>query len=301
MTSPARIPAFVNPRSGSAEQVRAALEADPRFDLRVVDPQRLAELVRAEAARGTPRVAVAGGDGTIAQGAGAAAGTPLEVAVLPGGTLNHFARDIGIPLGDFPAALDVAATGDVRPVDLAYVNDRAVLNTSSVGLYVLFVRTREQLERRLGYHLASVVAAIRVWAGLRGFVVAFRTSDGIARTYRTPLLFVGVGERALERAANGLGARMPTGAHALHVLVVRANTPSSVAALAFGALFRGVRALTHGDALDAFLVDECTVTMRRKWGNVSIDGELVRLPAPLHYRLERGAVRVVHPRDGVTT
>ena len=294
------IPAFVNPRSGSAEQVRAALEQDARFELRVVDPHKLAALVRAEAERGTPRVAVAGGDGTIAQAAAAAARSPLEVAVLPGGTLNHFARDLGIPLGDFPAALDVAATGPARPVDLAYVNDTAVLNTSSVGLYVTFVRTRERLERWLGYHAASVVAAFRVWTSLRGFQVEFQT-EGVTRRYRTPLLFVGVGERALERTASGLGAREPRGAHALHVLVVRGTTPGQVARIALGALFRGVRALTHGKEIDAYLVDACTVTMRRPWGRVSVDGELIRMRAPLHYRLERGVVRVVHANtDGGT-
>jgi diacylglycerol kinase family enzyme len=293
-----RIPAFVNPRSGSADAVRAALEADARFELRVVEPQKLAQLVREEAERGTPRVAVAGGDGTIAQAAAAAAGTALEVAVLPGGTLNHFARDIGVPLDDWPAALDAAATGAAQKVDLAHVNDHAILNTSSVGLYVTFVRTRERLERWLGYHLASVVAAFRVWMSLRGFVVEFQTDDGVSRTYRTPLLFVGVGERALERAANGIGARAPKGAHALHVLVVRATTPRDVLRLAVGALFRGVRALTHGDEIDSFLVQQCTVRMRRPWGRVSIDGELVRLRAPLTYRLERDAVNVV---VGVTT
>lgn len=291
------IPAFVNPKSGSAEQALAAIRADARFEAREVDPAQIAALVRAEAERGTPRVVVSGGDGTIAQAIGAAAGTPLEVAVLPGGTLNHFARDFGVPVDDLAAALEMAATGAPQPVDLGYVNDRPVLNTSSVGAYVNFVRTRERLERWVGYHLASVLAAIRVWLSLRGFVVAFRASDGTERRYRTPLLFVGVGERALERAAaeGGMGARLPTGAHALHVFVVCENTPARVAALALGALTRGLGALTRTTALDAHLVEECTVTMRRPWGTVSIDGELVRLRSPLRYRLARGAARVVGP------
>ena len=118
-------------------------------------------------------------------------------------------------------------------------------------------------------------------------------SDGVARHYRTPLLFVGVGERALERSAIGIGARLPVGAHALHVLVVRAETPTQMLGLAFRALVHGVKALTHTEALDAFLVRECTVTMRRPMGTVSIDGELLRLAAALHYRIDRGAVNVI--------
>jgi diacylglycerol kinase family enzyme len=234
---------------------------------------------------------VSGGDGTVAQAAGAAAEAGIELAVLPGGTLNHFARDFGLPLDDPAAALDVAATGTPRPVDLAYVEDRVILNTSSVGAYVNFVRTRERLERWMGYHLASFVAAVRVWFNVRGFVVAFRASDGTTRRYVTPLVFVGVGERVLDRA--GLGSRVPNGSSELHVLVVCETTRARVAALAFGALVRGLDALVKTDALDAYLVDECTVTMRRPWGNVSIDGELARLRAPLTYRLRRGAVQIV--------
>jgi diacylglycerol kinase family enzyme len=288
---PAAIPAFVNPKSGSADDALAAIRADPRFDARPTEPSEIATKVREEAARGTPRVLVSGGDGTVAQAAGAAAEGGIELAVLPGGTLNHFARDFGLPLDDRAAALDLAATGTARPVDLAYLDDRVMLNTSSVGAYVNFVRTRERLERWLGYHLASLVAAIRVWFNVRGFVVAFRASDGTTRRYVTPLVFIGVGERVLDRA--GLGSRVPNGAAALHVLVVREKTRARVAALAFGALVRGLDAIVKTDALDAYLVDECTVTMRRPWGNVSIDGEIARLRAPLTYRLARGAVRVV--------
>jgi diacylglycerol kinase family enzyme len=285
------IPAFVNPKSGGAAKALEALRADARFEPREVEPSTLADGVREEATRGTPRVLVSGGDGTIAQAAAAAAGTSLEVAVFPGGTLNHFARDAGIPLDDAAAALDVAATGTATPVDIGYVNDKAVLNTSSVGAYVMFVRTRERLEKWLGYHVASVVAAVRIWLGLRAFVVEFRSDDGTTRRYRTPLVFVGVGERALD--AVSLGARAPGGRHALHVLVLRESTPGRVARLGFRALARGLDALARTDALDAYLVDECTVTMRRAWGSVSIDGELVRMRAPLAYRIARGAVRMV--------
>src|SRR5207253_8057337 len=147
----------------------------------------------------------------------------------------------------------------------------------------------------LGYHVASAVAAVRVWAGLRGFKVSFETADGRTRRYRTPLLFVGVGERALERAAQQMGARLPKGAHSLHVLVVRANTPSRVLAMALGAITKGLKAMARSDVLDAYLVPACTVTLRRSGGTVAVDGELVRMKEPLAYRLERDAVKVVGP------
>src|SRR5688500_374492 len=115
----ALIPAFVNASAGSAPAAREAIAADPRFELRETTPQALPDALRAEVARGTPRVVVAGGDGTIALAARALAGSRTALAVLPGGTLNHFARDLGLPPDDAAACLECAVRGTVRPVDAA--------------------------------------------------------------------------------------------------------------------------------------------------------------------------------------
>src|SRR6476660_501085 len=131
--------ALLNPRSGSADHARGLLESDSRFELREIEPGAILNAVRAEVDHGTARILICGGDGTIAAAVGAAAKSQLEIAILPGGTLNHFARDMGIPPADPVAALDLAATGRARPTDLGYVNGRAFLNTSAVGAYVDFV------------------------------------------------------------------------------------------------------------------------------------------------------------------
>lgn len=294
----APIPALVNAASGSAAAARAAIAADPRFALREVAPEALVPTLRAAAGGGARRVLVAGGDGTLVGAAAACAELGLELAVLPGGTLNHFARDLGLPCDDLAACLAIAAAGTPRPADLGWVNDRPVLNTSSVGAYVTFVRAREALERwHLGYRLASVLAAVRVWLGARGFVVDLteRAADGAHRTrrYHTPLVFIGVGERDL--ALRTPGAREPGGRRCLHAVVVRETTRARLSALAFAALVRGLDAVARTDALDALLVEECTVTMRRPWGRVAIDGELARLRAPLRYRVAHDAFTVVAP------
>ena len=206
------IPALLNPTSGSAARARAALAADAGFRVLELEPARFADAVRAEVSRGTPRLLVSGGDGTLSAALGAAAGTALEIAVFPGGTLNHFARDAGIPLDDPAAALDIAATGAPRPVDLGYVNGHAILNTSSVGLYTEFVRRRDHLEHRLNYRLASVAAAAGVWRNRRLLDVDLDAADAPRGRFRTPLVFVGVHERILGPA--GLGMRRPGGARA---------------------------------------------------------------------------------------
>ena len=287
-----RIPALVNERAGSAADARDALSTDGRFEARDVAPDRIAETVRAEAAAGTPRILISGGDGTIASAAGAAAGTALELAVLPGGTLNHFAHDHGLPL-DAKAALELAASGEAQGVDVGTVNGRVMLNTASVGAYVDFVRHREARKRYLGYGLASLVAAISVWLHPRWVAVGLGADDGTRRQFKTPLLFVSVGEREFGRV--GLGHRRPDGTRALHILVVNERRRPRIAAMAFGALVRGVEDFLRTDALDAHLVGEAAVTLRHPRGTIAVDGELVAMESPLRFELRRDAVRMVLP------
>ena len=288
----APIPALINERAGTAAEAHEALANDRRFDVRDVAPDRIAETVRAEANQGTKRLVVCGGDGTIAGAAGAAAGTSLELAVLPGGTLNHFARDHGLP-ADPADALELAVTGAARGVDLGVVNGRIMLNTSSVGAYVDFVRHREARKKLLGYRLASLVAAIGVWLHPRWVGVGLAADDGTRRQFNTPLFFVGVGEREFGRG--GLGKRRPDGARALHILVVNERRRPRIAGMAFGALVRGVDDFLRTDALDAHLVADATVTLRHARGTVAVDGELVGMASPLQFELRRDAVRMVLP------
>src|SRR4029079_10564428 len=93
-----------------------------------------------------------------------------ELAILPGGTLNHFARDLGVST-EADEALELAVAGQSRGVDIGMVNGRVFLNTSSVGAYVRFVRIRERLERRFGYRIASAIAALRLLFQWTGYAV----------------------------------------------------------------------------------------------------------------------------------
>ncbi|MFN2400533.1 MAG: diacylglycerol kinase family protein [Gemmatimonadaceae bacterium] len=286
-----RIPVFINPSAGNADDVTAALERDGSFDIREVEPDALQEAVRAAVRDGAARVAVAGGDGTVASAATALSELRAELAILPAGTLNHFAKDSGIP--EKPEeAVALARGGGTRRADTAYVNNRLFLNTSSVGLYVAFVRSRERLERYLGYRLASFVAAIRVFLGAHHVVVTLEI-EGKKSTYRTPLVFVGVGERELKLPT--LGGRVDGGQSSLHVIVVRGRTRAGLAALAFAAAARGVKHLARTPHLDSFLVDTCSIDLRGPSGNVAVDGETVRMKTPLDYRISREELTIVAP------
>ncbi|HZO18670.1 MAG TPA: diacylglycerol kinase family protein [Gemmatimonadaceae bacterium] len=271
---------------------RAVREGGLPFDVSDVPADELAVVLEQHAASGVRRVAIAGGDGTIALAAGIAARLSLELAIIPAGTLNHLATDLRIP-SDLDEALRIATSGRTRSIDAASVNGHFFLNTSSVGTYVTFVRLRERLERYLGYHLASFVAAFRLWIRPRVFTVEVEIG-GTPRAEMTPLIFAGVGERELKLPT--LGGRARDGKRGLHLMIVRGRTPARIAALAFAAAARGTRSAARGPALDAFLVDRFTIRLPRPRGRVATDGELHTMTAPLEYVWIADAVRVVTPR-----
>src|SRR6476661_7433687 len=106
-----------------------------------------------------------GGDGTISAAASAVVGTETVLGILPLGTLNHFARDLGIP-ADLDEAAKLIASGKDRRVDVAEMNDRIFINNSAIGLYPLMVRDRDVQRKRLGRskRLAMIVASVRTLA-----------------------------------------------------------------------------------------------------------------------------------------
>ena len=286
-----QIPAFVNPDGGSAETARAAVERSGAFELRPASAAELPGLLRREVEAGTPRVLVAGGDGTIAQAATALAGTSVALAVLPGGTLNHFARDHGIP-ADPDEALTLAATGPVTRVDVGYVNDALFLNTSSVGAYTRYVRTRKRLEPALGYWAASLLAGIRVLFTLRPMPVALAV-NGATRLCSAPLVFVGVGERKL--GIPGLGQPLPEGGRGLHVVLPRGRRQARRLARAYARPDRGGTMQPKPLGVDAALVESFRLALHGRTAEVALDGEIRRVATPLVYRLAPEALRLVTP------
>lgn len=289
--SDVEILALVNKDAGTADAACEALGNAGGFRVERIAPTELADRVKGALARGERRILVAGGDGSIATAAAAMRGKSCELAILPGGTLNHLAQDLGLP-EDLTEAARVAIGQTTRCIDVAEVNGRLFLNTSSVGAYVTYVRTREGLEARLGYWLASIVAGIRILFRLRSFRVSMEV-DGVAHEYVTPLVFIGVGERELKMPS--LGARVPNGQRGLHVIVVKSRSAGRTLALAFAAAARGVRAAARTPAMQSFVVDRVRIEPRRGMvgGQIGLDGEIVSMVPPLDYRFVRDGLTVV--------
>ncbi|MEO6331031.1 MAG: hypothetical protein ABIP09_00530, partial [Gemmatimonadaceae bacterium] len=109
--------------------------------------------------------------------------------------------------------------------------------------------------------------------------------------YRTALVFVGVGERELK--APKFGARVEGGRRGLHVLVVTGRRRARLVALAMAAASRGVDQAARGPELDSFIVDRCTIQLRRHRVPIAIDGEITDARTPLELRLAANALKVV--------
>lgn len=290
------IPALLNPEAHAAKTAAEALAEDSRFQLHVLSPSQVAQAVHDQLQRGARRILIAGGDGTVAAAAQVVYGHEVELAILPAGTRNHFARSLNLGQ-DARQALTTAVEGPTRTVDVGFVNDHLFLNTSSVGAYIALVHTRARLRPYMGYYLAGAVASAAVLKRVPNLGVDLEI-DGRHQRYQTPLVFVGVGQRDL--ALPTFGERVEGGASALHVIAIQRCGRARLLALAFTAAIGGISRAAGRDHVDSHLVRSCTIELPRRRVHVALDGETMAMAPPLQYRLASDALRVVAPPSPAT-
>jgi diacylglycerol kinase family enzyme len=246
---------------------------------------------RAIAERGDAYLIVGGGDGTISAAASALAGTETLLGILPLGTLNHFARDLGIPT-DLDEAAALIASRNERRVDVAEMNGRIFINNSAIGLYPLMVVDRDSQRKRLGRskRLAMVVASLRTLARFGHHRLTLTVNDEQEGRIDTPLLFVGNNDYRLDLGAPGRRESLDDGE--LCVLVMRKKTRRGLIAASIRALINRSRS---DDMVRIEGVDRLRVASRRSHLAVSLDGEIVRDAPPLDYAIRKRALRVIAP------
>jgi diacylglycerol kinase family enzyme len=214
----------------------------------------------------------------------------MPMGVLPLGTLNHFAKDLGLPL-DLGEAVKTIANRRTVKVDVGEVNGRTFLNNSSIGIYPDIVMEREALRRR-GFRkwTAFAVATAKILRHYRGLVLKI-TAGGPAETARTPFLLVGNNEYQIDGIHLGDRSRLNGGRlSAYHAPRVHARELPRLLALALAGRAR------ENHILESFLARELRVeTPGRRSLRVALDGEIVRMTAPLHYRIRPLALRVIVP------
>jgi diacylglycerol kinase family enzyme len=238
-----------------------------------------------------PRAIVAGGgDGTLNAVASVLAGTDVALGVLPLGTLNHFAKDLGIPL-DIDAAAQTIAAGHTISVDVGEVNGQVFINNSSLGLYPQIVRHRETQQRRLGRGKWPALAWASLMALRRSPFMTVRLSlDEVETRFVTTFVFIGNNEYVMEGFSIGKRERLDRGRLSLYVSHRRSRL--GLIALGFRALFHR---LHQADDFHALSSESIVVETRRSRLHVATDGEVTIMQTPLEYRIRPRALHVLVP------
>jgi diacylglycerol kinase family enzyme len=274
--------------------------------------QRLADLFKAQGM--SPRIAIArsgaevstlvcravrersrlvvagGGDGTINTVASALVGTDVTLGVLPLGTLNHFAKDLRIPL-DLEGAVQTIGAGHRGWIDVGDVNGRMFLNNSSLGLYPRIVRHRQKQEERLARgKWPAFLWAMLVFLYRYPFLTLRLRLDHKDMVRRTPFVFIGNNEYQWDLFNVGVRVCLDAGTLSLY-LAPRTGRLSLLALALRGLLGR----LRRSKDFDALCVQEAVVETRQKRLLVATDGEVSVMETPLYYRIRPGALCVIVP------
>ena len=270
---------------------------DRQLQMHRVAGDQIGETVRTSLEGGARIVVAAGGDGTVNAVAAELVGRDdVALAVLPVGTLNHFARDLGMPT-ETNDAVTIIAAGRTRSVDVGEVNGRIFLNNSSLGLYARLVVERERLQRHtnLGKWPAMARAAWSVLRHPHSFSVALHTDERELRR-STPFVFIGNNDYTIEGPHSGERSCLDGGKLAIYVL--RPLNPWGLVKLAFRA---ATGQIVHGHDLEQLHATSLVVESPRAQVDVARDGEVEPFEMPLRYRMRPRALRVIAPLAEAST
>ena len=296
----ARVCAIVNMGSGReagddiADKLRTALHGRvAAFEVRGTGQgDDLPAMARAAVAEGFDLIVAAGGDGTQAAVAGAVAGTEAAMAVIPGGTFNYFARDLGS--GEtVEAALEIFDAPRIRRVHVGEMNGMIFLNNVSFGAYPEILRRRESIYRRWGRsRLAAYWSAVAaLWTLRRPLRLTVR-ANGEERHFTTALAFVA--KSAYQLDTFGLEGADCVRRGQLALLLARAKRP--------GPLVRSALRLALGKTaryadFDLICADEFELETVPRHEYVAHDGEKTWMDSPFRIRVRHGALKVLVPAE----
>jgi diacylglycerol kinase family enzyme len=270
---PQRPVLFVNPRSGGGKAARAQVAERARergIETVIFAPgQSLEALVGRAVTNGADALGVAGGDGSLAVVAAAAAAHGLPFVCVPAGTRNHFALDLGVDPHDVIGALDAFTDGIERRIDVAEVNGRVFVNNVSLGIYGDAVRSPAYRDAKVRTLLETAKKVL----GPSVEVPALRLVDDVGREHRhLALVLVSNNPYALDRPlARGARPALESGRLGIIVLDAPGEGPHP-----------------PGRAWSAPRLEVGAVAPV----HAGVDGEAVDLSPPLQFTIRPGAVRV---------
>jgi diacylglycerol kinase family enzyme len=292
-----KIEVIINASSGPGHDAEVQQHLAQTFKAAGVEPQislarsgaEVIKLAQRAVRSDAETIVAAGGDGTVSSVAARVVESGKALGVLPFGTMNHFAKDLHIPL-DLEGAVETIIAGHEARVDVGEVNGHSFINNSSLGLYPRIVHERQK-QQRLGWGKwpAFIWAALAV---LRRYpFLDIRVGvDGKDMRSRTPFVFIGNNEYEMERLTIGRRACLDKGELSLYMTIRTGRL--GLIRLALRALLGGLR--QEKDFL-AMCTKEIWIGTKHKRVRVALDGEVTIMEPPLHYRVRPGALRVLAP------
>ncbi|MDQ6801953.1 MAG: hypothetical protein M3041_14085 [Acidobacteriota bacterium] len=248
-------------------------------------------IIREQMAEGRKLFIAGGGDGTISNVIQSLVNTESVLGVLPLGTFNHFARDLGIPL-DWRAALEIALSGTTRQIDAARVNERFFINNLSIGLYPELVSRREEHGRNTSRWKARLYAAVATLRKYPHVTLAIET-DYLHEIIRTHVFVVSNNSYDLSR----LGVEAPRNTLEEGRLSVYwlPHVPRLALARFLAHYFAG--RVTKAPGFRSFRTVRLRVQSPRKLLKLGVDGEVVAMPPPLIITMIPRSLLVKVPRE----
>ncbi len=294
---PLPINVIINAASGTSDKederriladIFSANDVEARIEL-AKSGAEIVEMAKRAARSGSQTIVAGGGDGTVSAVAAELVGTEKILGVLPLGTLNHFAKDLNIPL-DLEEAARVIIAGHIAKVDVGEINGRIFINNSSLGLYPDIVRRREQ-RQRLGYGkwnslFRSAFKVLRRYP----FLNIRLNADGKEMVTRTPFVFIG--NNSYEMESFNIGGRTCLDGGHLSLYMTPRTGRFGLLQIALRALFGN---LQQAKDFISLCTEEIWIETRHKQLRVAMDGEVEMLETPLHYRVRPAALRVIVP------
>jgi len=236
-------------------------------------------------------IAAAGGDGTVSAVARELAGTPVILGILPLGTLNHFAKDLQIPL-DLREALSVLSNGEVMTFDTASVNDQYFINNSSIGLYPRIVKRRDVFQQKGFHKWIAFLSAFCLVVSKNSFLRLRIVSAKKDIDCKAPFLFIGNNQYVMQ--GYELGSRTSLTSGKLFLSLMHYTNRLNL----FRIIVQTILGLTSQDSdFDTWESKEVTVYSKKKFLDVALDGEVIPLQTPLRYLIHPHSLRVIVSRD----
>lgn len=298
-----RFEVLINGGAGSVDQANdeaeiAAIEeafeaAGAVAHVQLTDPDDLGKVVKATwASDDRPdAVIIGGGDGTVGGAAEAALDSDIVLGVLPLGTFNHFAKDLGMPM-DLKGAAAALVNGEVRVVDVGEVNGRVFVNNSTLGVYPTMVAIRDDIQDRHGWGKVRSVP-VAAWRALKSFPLHRYdlTADGYGRhQVRTPLIFVGNG--VYDNATGGAYHRADLADGYLGVSVAKVISRWGLVRMILRTVLAGS---AQASELDVSELTDLRVDSHGSRVRVALDGEAGWMEPPLRFRSRSDAIKILAP------